>query len=298
MELSTSTNLCAFTAGRERMPIEFCIDVLADAGYRVLDMNFCVAMNPDSPMRTDHWQDYVEQIHERAKMRGIVFRQSHLPYYDIERFRGTEHAAMMEQLIARSIVGSSMLGVRWAVTHPFTLSALAENSAACCKANLEYFRPHVALAAKYGLGIALETDFDLPEQKIYCSKISELIELCDAFEDPEHVGICYDFGHANLQHDGETHRMKLNRIGKRLQAVHVQDNHGTEDEHLLPFFGSIDWQDAMSGLADIHYPGDLTFEIQEFGRCMPADMKHLNAELSVRVGERLIQYFNNLVDNN
>ena len=291
MELSTSTNLCAFTRGRERMPVSFCIDTLADAGYRVLDMNFCVAMNPDSPMRTENWQDYVEEIRRHAERRGIVFRQSHLPYYDVDRCRGTEKAEEMEELIRRSILGSARLGVRWAVTHPFTVYSCADDPARCLQENREYYAPHVALAKENGLGIALETDFDLPEQKIYCSTIGELTELCDAFGDVQAVGICYDFGHAQLQADKRSHREKLREIGTRLKAVHVQDNHGQEDEHLLPFFGSIDWENAMAGLADIGYAGDLTFEIQEFGRSLPADLKHLSAELSIAVGQRLREYY-------
>ena len=112
------------------------------------------------------------------------------------------------------------------------------------------------------------------------------MDLCDAFGDPEHVGICYDFGHANLT--GGSHRQNLNAIGKRLKAVHVQDNHGQSDEHLLPFFGSIDWEQAMLGLAESGYTGDLTFEIQEYGRYLPRDMKHLAVEQSLAVGERLL----------
>ena len=50
MELSTSTNICAFQRGRDRLPVEFSIQTCAEAGYRVLDINFCMAMNPDSPL--------------------------------------------------------------------------------------------------------------------------------------------------------------------------------------------------------------------------------------------------------
>ena len=184
MELSTSTNLCAFTAGRERLPVEFCIDTLADAGYRVLDMNFCVAMNPDSPMRGDQWERYVQAIGEQAARRGIRFTQSHLPYYDVDRCKGSEKAELMEELIRRSIIGTRMLGIRWAVTHPFTLWDQTYDPEACRSANLNYYVRHLQTAKENGVGIALETDFDLPERRIYCGHVSELIELCDAFGEP------------------------------------------------------------------------------------------------------------------
>ena len=57
----------------------------------------------------------------------------------------------------------------------------------------------------------------------------------------------------------------------------------------MPFFGSLDWESAMAGLSDIRFPGDLTFEIQEFGRYLPPDMKKLAVRLSLEVGKRLLR---------
>ena len=96
-------------------------------------------------------------------------------------------------------------------------------------------------------------------------------------------------GHGNL--GGPFHRQNLNIIGSRLHAIHVQDNHGMSDEHLLPFHGNINWQEAMEGLADIDYDGDLTYEIQEFGRYFPNDQKHLVVEYSLKVGKVLVDMF-------
>ena len=288
MELSTSTNICAFQRGRQRLPVEFSMETCARAGYRVLDINFCMAMNPESPLRGADWESYVRSIGRLARSLGIRFNQSHLPYYDVCKYRDTETAALMEELIRRSIIGSAMLGARWAVTHPFSLPG--GDPSACLQANLRYFEPHVALAKQQGVGIALENDFDFPPgNRSYCARAEELTGLCDAFGDPDHVGVCYDFGHGNLA--GGSHRKNLNLIGKRLAAVHVQDNHGQADEHLLPFFGSIDWEDAMAGLAESGYRGDLTFEIQEFGRYLPRDMKYIAVEASIPVGKRLIALY-------
>ena len=288
MEISTSTNICAFQRGRERLPVEFSIETCAKAGYRVLDINFCMAMNPESPLRGPDWEDYVRSIGDLAAQYGIRFNQSHLPYYDVWTKRDMPEARIMEELIRRSIRGTALLGARWAVTHPFTVWDAGQDMALSKRANLQYYAPHVELARQCGVGIALENDFEYQGslRRGYCASVYELMDLCDAFGDPEHVGICYDFGHANLT--GGSHRQNLNAIGKRLKAVHVQDNHGQSDEHLLPFFGSIDWEQAMLGLAESGYTGDLTFEIQEYGRYLPRDMKHLAVEQSLAVGERLL----------
>ena len=287
MEISTSTNICAFQRGRERLPVEFSIDECAKAGYRVLDMNFCVAMNPNSEMRGDDWENYVRRIGEFAAARGITFTQSHLPYYDV----GKGVDPLMEELIRRSIIGSAMLGVKWCVTHPYTDPAAGTDTEKQQALNLAYYSKHAATAREMSVGIALENDFVGGSGYLYCSDVKELTALVDAFDDPAHVGVCYDFGHANLM--GGSHREKLNWIGQRLKAVHVQDNHGNADEHLLPLYGSIDWNECMAGLADIDWQGELTFEVQEFGRYLPKPMKHLAVEQSLEVGRYLVGVFEN-----
>ena len=60
----------------------------------------------------------------------------------------------------------------------------------------------------------------------------------------------FDIGHAHLS-DGE----EAGRIAKAFEpmrelvaSVHLHDNHGEKDEHLPPYDGSIDWQNAISVL--------------------------------------------------
>lgn len=288
MEISTSTNLVAFTPGRMRNPMDFCIRECAKGGYRVLDINFCEAMNPWSRIRDDDWEDYVASLGKLAEECGVVFRQSHLPYYDV--FAEENRNPVMEMLIERSIIGSGMLGVQWAVTHPCTDYGCYEAS---YQRNLSYYAAHLETARKHGLGICLENDFGyIPGTKkpLYCADIQELIALTDGFADPEHMGICYDFGHANLC-PGADHRKNLLAIDSRLRALHVQDNHGRDDEHLLPFHGNTDWAVCMEALAQISYQGDLTFEVQEFGRYLPKDQKHLVVEYSRKIGKILVDLY-------
>ena len=66
----------------------------------------------------------------------------------------------------------------------------------------------------------------------------------------------------------------------------------TADEHLMPFHGTVDWKAAMAALAEIGYTGDLTYEIQEFGRYLPNDQKHLVVEYSQKIGAVLLDYYN------
>ena len=72
------------------------------------------------------------------------------------------------------------------------------------------------------------------------------------------VGCCIDCGHANLV-KGEMQGVKA--FGSRLCALHLHDNHGENDDHQPPFFGSIDWEDLMHWLVAIGYDRCLNFEL-------------------------------------
>ena len=49
-------------------------------------------------------------------------------------------------------------------------------------------------------------------------------------------------------------------IGKDLYAVHIQDNFGTDDIHIAPYFGSMNLDEVMYGLQAVGYKGYFTFE--------------------------------------
>jgi sugar phosphate isomerase/epimerase len=46
----------------------------------------------------------------------------------------------------------------------------------------------------------------------------------------------------------------------RMFTVHLHDNHGCRDEHLLPFEGDIEWGELARTLDDAGYAGPYVFE--------------------------------------
>lgn len=60
------------------------------------------------------------------------------------------------------------------------------------------------------------------------------------------VGICFDAGHAHLGGDAVE---GFRAVRDRVRAVHLHDNHGEKDEHLMPFEGGIDWPGLIGELA-------------------------------------------------
>jgi sugar phosphate isomerase/epimerase len=56
--------------------------------------------------------------------------------------------------------------------------------------------------------------------------------------------ICFDTGHAHLTGGIDA---AFRSLHERIAVVHLHDNHGEKDEHLLPYEGEIDWAQAVPG---------------------------------------------------
>ncbi len=115
-------------------------------------------------------------------------------------------------------------------------------------------------------------DFPVHELKRhYGAMVEELCDLVDAF-DSSYVGICWDFGHANMMYSDQNDCLRY--IGKRLKATHVHDNFGAWDEHLPTFFGNIKWEPLVKTLKEINYQGDFSFEVRRISSHLPGELKN------------------------
>lgn len=75
------------------------------------------------------------------------------------------------------------------------------------------------------------------------------------FNSPQ-IGFCYDSGHAHVQ--GSSFSL-LKEFHNRLLTVHIHDNPG-KDSHLLPYEGTIDWDEFKKIFHTINYSGSLLLE--------------------------------------
>jgi len=86
--------------------------------------------------------------------------------------------------------------------------------------------------------------------------------MLDEELDAGRPGICLDFGHAHLMGDVAD---AVETVAEHIIATHVHDNHGREDEHLVPYRGSIDWDQALVTMQKIGYEGTYLLELANTG---------------------------------
>jgi sugar phosphate isomerase/epimerase len=72
--------------------------------------------------------------------------------------------------------------------------------------------------------------------------------------------LCFDIGHAHIEDGVET---SFETMRSRVVTTHIHDNHGDKDQHLAPYNGTIDWDKALSALADVEEPLPIVLELKE-----------------------------------
>ena len=102
------------------------------------------------------------------------------------------------------------------------------------------------------------------------SQLIQTAALLEQFESPR-IGLCFDSGHyhARLFHEAECDL--LDRFGNRIMALHLHDNKSVvtgkteDDQHLLPFDGTIDWSGIMKKIRGKGCLGATALEVMNSG---------------------------------
>ena len=133
------------------------------------------------------------------------------------------------------------------------------------------------LAAEVDVQVALEV---IPNPLSSPAALCWLLE--EELDGVEGIGVCLDYGHANLGGDVAE---AVETLSGHLVTTHVHDNGGRRDDHLVPYAGRIDWDSAMMATQKIGYEGVLMLEVADPGD--PVDV----LRRSVKARERLDKTF-------
>lgn len=250
------------------------MDMSRRAGFTCMDLNLATQAREGWPLALDGWERWVDRVGEYAARLGITFRQSHSFYYRTKESTDmTINRPWYEERIRRSIQAAQKLGVKWTVVHPCDFDAdevydFDKNR----RFNREYWQPLIDFAFHHEVGFCFENMFQSGKKRRYCSRVEELIDLVDSFNDPR-VGICWDTGHASLA--GQKQGESILLVDKRLKCMHIHDNHGVpkQDEHLMPYYGSINWDEVLSAVRQVGYTNDFAFELKHATQPLPPALR-------------------------
>jgi sugar phosphate isomerase/epimerase len=156
----------------------------------------------------------------------------------------------------RSIEAAGYLGIPNIVVHTGYLPNISKEEN--FRRNKIFYEELLALTEKYDINILAE-NFDKMRRKDYywIDSAEDLNEFVDFVNHP-HLKVCWDTGHGNMQTLPQHEALKV--LGKKVAALHVQDNMGYHDDHIIPFLGTLNIDSLMNGLKEINYDGYFTFE--------------------------------------
>ena len=170
---------------------------------------------------------------------------------------------------------SAFLGCPGVVIHPVEYTGDIAR-----EGNLRMYRHLIPAAKKYGVKILLENIFARFNGRFKQGRMShpeeaiEYFDMLNAEAGFEAFGFCFDVGHAIIT--CQDIPAFIRRMGHRITNLHIHDNNGLDDLHLMPYsclttganFVS-DWDGIVEALRDIGYRGALCFETFKSVRIMP-----------------------------
>ena len=285
MSYPVSTSIHLYFDHDYKVSINEQIKKHTDAGFKFLDFNFLDWQNDDrSPLINDGWEEWILSAKKTAEENGAIFNQAHAPVPCL-RFHSDYNGLV--KACKKAIKGCSLLGIRQMVYHALVYPKDFGLDMSWLDANKKFFGELIEDAKKYNVGICIENTW--PTCKILGRdqwNTEVLLELVDSFND-DIVGVCWDTGHGNLTGNGHNYNGQnvpellpygdqyenITKIGKRLRTLHINDNNGMDDDHIMPGTGTINWDDVIRALDDIGYEYSFTLEAHRATRGVPAELK-------------------------
>lgn len=90
------------------------------------------------------------------------------------------------------------------------------------------------------------------------TKVKGYLEYVFNNLDYDNIGVCFDIGHYHVHFKDE---FPFELFKDKIFAVHLHDNDQTDDLHLLPFDGTLNWEDTIKKLKQANYTGPITLEL-------------------------------------
>ena len=235
-----------------RFSMRAMIDYFAEIGICAVDMSF------ESLSRFDDAREAVlYSAAKRAREKNIALPLCHLSFYMPDPFNETLMAKYQKELMM-GVDSAALMGIPLAVAHPVALYSSKYRYGDFIRANMKLLLPVVEYAKAKGIKICIEnmpSEREAPDNHLYGScalNISALAEKLGA-------GICWDVGHANISGYKQSEQMEI--LKGKLDVLHIHDNDGVKDKHLLPFDGSVDWDDVARGMRCCDFTGILDVEV-------------------------------------
>ncbi|MDD5677949.1 MAG: sugar phosphate isomerase/epimerase [Kiritimatiellae bacterium] len=232
-----------------KIPFAQCITMIRQAGFEAISLG---ARPKHSGFDTAQGRIAIRKLVEQN---GLTIDSMHAPFPEGDQLFSLDAAARLESIrqckiaidTARDILD---INGRIVALHliPYGIPQGDVRNRMIAQ-GMESLKTLEAYAAGKEVKLALENG-----QKL---DYDQVLESCLSAFCGSTIGFCYDSGHENVQ--GTCYRI-LEKLGRRLVAVHIHDNGGS-DSHMLPYEGNMDWDKFRKIFHGLAYSGNLVLEV-------------------------------------
>ena len=216
-------------------------------------------------------------IKESADRHNVVVGQTHAIFGAFEPSDTDEFI----DITIKDILATHVLGAHHTVVHPIILPGRIcnERRDENFEYNLKFYRKLIPALEKWNVKCAIENlfcrDGDGVVRASECSDPQEILDYISELGS-DNFCACADTGHFRLsQKDtGISVGDCIRKLGPALEVLHVQENDGISDLHVVPYTlrDVMDWEDMISALKEICYNGNMNFEIMPFVKQFPDEL--------------------------
>lgn len=222
-----------------------------ESGFRYIDLSLYTVTKNDELMVSDSWKEKAYELKEYADSNNIKFVQCHSPDTNPLDEKQFENAVALN---IRAIEICGILGIPNMVIHSgWDPNASKEE---WYKRNKAFFEKLFDAMDNKAVNVLHENTTSVNMPWFYPKTGTEMREFSEYVNHPKFHS-CWDTGHGNAE--GSQYN-EITALGSDLYAVHINDNRGTADEHIIPYFGTVNMDEIMHALIASGFKGPFTFE--------------------------------------
>ena len=241
-----------------RFEIDF--DLTRKSGFKYVDVQNLI--NRDSPvynLSDDEFKKYFVELKAELEKNELIPYQLHSLWEFLKNDNDKEENwGTLLPYFKKAIIAANILGVKYVVLH-HRFPYMYEESNLTKKygedLNIRFLKELLPCAIENNVILCLE---NLPFGASYCH-VDGTLNIINKINS-KNLEMCLDTGHLNSIEENRDIYKHILKIGKHLKCLHVHDNPGDIDRHLLPGEGNINWNNFAKGLLKIGFDGCVSLE--------------------------------------
>lgn len=266
------------------------LELAAMAGFDAVDLDVQCYGKGVLPnvydMPEEEFRTYFQDLKAYADALGIKINQTHNL---VDAFTPDEEYNRRLALIAkRGIEATAIVGAKYTIFHCISTFQWGYGvpDDVMHAQNQRMYEEFIPYAEQNGVNITLESFGRVTVGGVkgfdhYADPVKMLGEL--EMMPTQNKAFCVDSGHAHAAVGGGYPEISdhIRMFKDYVKVLHLHDNNGESDQHLLPGQGTIRWKELFAALQEIGYDGYYNYELSlgTFGDCMDQMIRFLGKYL-------------------